>query len=139
MKKYIMLIAAAVLLMSCGTMKKVQTTNDEYYTAEGIATARNLETARAEARAAALTDLSVQTKVNVNTLTEVKSAKTASYGRKKVSERESAATKTTSEVRSSNTLHGLEWEEYRKEKAGKFTVKYVVRLYRDDAELLLNR
>lgn len=139
MKKYIMFIAAAVLLMSCGTMKKVQVTNDEYYTAEGIATARNLETARAEARAAALTDLSVQTKVNVNTLTEVKSAKTSNYGRKKVSERESASTKTASTVMSSNTLHGLEWEEYRKEKGGKYTVKYVVRMYRDDAELLLKK
>lgn len=139
MKKYLMLVAAAALLMSCGTMKKVQVTNDEYYTAEGVATARNLETARAEARTAALTDLSVQTKVEVNTLTEVKSAKTANYGRKKVSERENASTRTASEVRSSNTLHGLEWEEYRKEKGGRYTVKYVVRLYRDDAELLLGR
>ena len=49
MKKYLMLVAAAALLMSCGTMKKGQVTNDEYYTA-------------------ALTDLSVQTKVEVNTL-----------------------------------------------------------------------
>ena len=137
MKQIIYSIAVLMLLMSCGTMTKVEKSTDQYYVAVGMATAKDHEIARTEARARALADMSNQIHVNVSTLTESQARHDIDYGKRKTTSRENTSTKMGAVTRSYNSLYGMEWEEYEKHKNGKWTYKVVLKMDREYADQLV--
>ena len=137
MKHFIFCIAAMMLLMSCGTMSKVEKSTDQYYVAVGVATAKDHEIARTEARSRALADMSNQIHVNVSTLTESQARHDIDYGKRKTTSRENTSTKIGAVTRSHNSLYGMEWEEYERHKNGKWTYKVVLKMDREYADQLV--